>query len=77
MNKNEGKYKDYIFVGNGPTREDLSAFKNIKYIVGDLAYDIHGKPLDKNYMLPFFVAKESYDEYNRIMQAQVEAIRNS
>jgi hypothetical protein len=77
MNKNAGKYKDYIFVGNGTTGEDLSAFKNIKYIIGDLAYDIHGKELDKNYCLPMFVAKESYNEYNRIMQAQLEAIRRS
>ena len=77
MNKNAGKYKDYVFVGNTTTGGDLSVFKNIKYIVGELAYDIHGKELNKNYMLPFFVAKESYDEYNRIMQAQVEAIRRS
>lgn len=75
MNKNVGKIKDYIFVGNTPAGGNLSKFKNIKYIIGELAYDIHGKELDKNYMLPFFVAKESYDEYNRIMQAELEAIR--
>lgn len=71
------EYKDYIFIGNTPAGKDLSKFKNIKYIVGELALDIHGKPLDKNYMLPFYVAKESYDEYNRIMQAELEAIRRS
>ena len=77
MNKNAGKYKDYIFVGNTPTGGSLSELKNVKYIIGELALDIHGKPLDKNYMLPFYVAKESYDEYNRIAQAQLSAIRNS
>jgi hypothetical protein len=77
MNKNAGKYKDYIFVGNTPAGGDLSEFKNIKYMVGNLAYDIHGKEIDKNYMLPLFVAKESYNEYDRIMMAQLSAIRNS
>lgn len=77
MNKNVGKYKDYIFVGNTPTGGNLSELKNIKYIIGDLAYDIHGNSIDKNYMLPLFVAKESYDEYDRIMMAQLNAIRNS
>ena len=77
MNKNVGKHKDYIFVGNTPTGGNLSEFKNIKYIIGDLAYDIHGKPINKNYMLPLFVAKESYNEYDRIMMAQLKAIRNS
>jgi hypothetical protein len=71
-----GKYKDYIFVGNTPTGGDLSEFKNIKYIVGDLAYDIHGKAININYMRPFFVAKECYNEYNRIMMAQLKTIRN-
>ena len=77
MNKNVGKHKDYIFVGNTPTGGNLSELKNIKYIIGDLAYDIHGEKLDKNYMLPLFVAKESYNEYDRIMMAQLKAIRNS
>jgi len=77
MNKNVGKLKDYIFVGNTPTGGKLTEFENLKYIVGDLAYDIHGEKLDKNYMLPLFVAKESYNEYDRIMMAQLKAIRNS
>lgn len=76
MNKNVGKYKDYIFVGNIPAGDSLSDMKSIKYIIGELAYDIHGKEIDKNYMLPLFVAKESYDDYNRIMQEQLIAIRN-
>ena len=77
MNRNTGKIKGYIFVGNTPKGGKLTEFKNIKYIIGDLAYDIHGKEIDKNYMLPLFVAEESYAEYGRIMMEQLKAIRNS
>jgi hypothetical protein len=76
MNKNVGKHKDYIFVGNTPTGGDLSELEGVKYLVGELAYDLDGKEIDKNYLLPLFVAKESYDKYDRIMMAQLSAIRN-
>jgi len=65
-----------IFVGNTPSGGDLSELKNVKYLIGDIALDIHGKAIDKSYMLPLFVAKESYNEYDRIMMAQLSAIRN-
>ena len=75
MKKYAEEIEGYIFVGNTPTGGDLSELKNIKYIIGDLALDIHGGKLDKNYMLPLFVKKESYNEYNRIMEDQMRKIR--
>lgn len=77
MLKYAKEIEGYIFVGNIPKGDSLSDMKNIKYIIGDLALDIHGKAIDKNYMLPLFVAKESYNEYDRIMMEQLRAIRNS
>jgi len=77
MKKCAKEFKGYIFVGNTPSGGDLSELNNVKYLIGDTALDIHGEVIDKNYMLPLFVAKESYDEYNRIMMAQLSAIRNS
>ena len=77
MKRYAEEIEGYIFVGNTPTGGNLSELKNVKYLIGDTALDIHGKEIDKNYMLPLFVAKESYNEYNRIMMAQLSAIRNS
>lgn len=71
MNKNDGTIKNYIFVGNTTTGRDLSYLKNVKYILGELAYDIDGKEIETWHMLPLFIEKGwSYDEFNRIMQAQ-------
>ena len=74
-----GCRKDEIFVGNQRTGEDLSYLDNkgIKYRVGEIALDIHGKEIEQWYVRPLFIKKESYDKYNRIMQAQLEAIRRS
>ena len=77
MNRNTGKIKGYIFVGNTPTGGKLTEFKNLKYIIGKIAYDIHGKEIDKNYMLPLYIVEESYAEYDRIMMEQLKAIRSS
>ena len=77
MKKYSEEIEGYIFVGNTPTGGDLSELKNVKYQIGELTLDIHGKAIDKSHMLPLFVAKESYDEYDRIMMAQLRAIRNS
>lgn len=76
MKKYAKEIEGYTFVGNTPTGGDLSELKNVKYLIGEIALDIHGKEIDKNYMLPLFIKEgRSYDEYNKIMQAQVEAIR--
>ena len=77
MKRYAKEIEGYIFVSNTPSEGDLPELKNVKYQIGELALDIHGKVIDKNHMLPLFVAKESYDEYNRIMMAQLSAIRNS
>ena len=76
MKKYTEEIEGYIFVGNTPTGGDLSELKNVKYLIGGIALDIHGKVIDKNYMLPLYIAKESYDEYDRIMMTQLSAIRN-
>lgn len=75
MKKYVEEIKDYIFVGNTPTGGNLSELKNVKYLIGEIALDIHGEAIDKNYMRPLYIAKESYEEYDRIMMAQLRAIR--
>jgi len=78
MKKCAKEIEGYIFVGNTPTGGALSELKNVKYRIGEIALDIHGKELDKNYMVPLYIEKgRSYDEYDRIMMAQLRAIRNS
>lgn len=75
----KGCKENEIFVGNTTTGGDLSYLdeSNIRYRIGEVALDIHGKEIEKWYMRPLFIKQESYDKYNRIMQAQLEAIRRS
>ena len=76
MNKNDNTIKGYVFVGNTETKGNLSQLTNITYIIGDLAYDIHGNEIEPHYMRPLFVAQEDYNNYNKIMQTELERIRN-
>jgi len=78
MKKCAKEIEGYIFVGNTPTEGDLSELKNVKYRIGEIALDIHGKELDEKYMVSLYIEEgKSYDEYNRIMMAQFRKIRNS
>ena len=65
------------FVGNTTAGDNLSYLDEagVEYRIGEIALDIHGKEI--GYMRPLFINLKSYDKYNRIMQAQVEAIRRS
>lgn len=42
--------------------------------LGDLALDIEGKKLPSNYR-PLFIGQAEIDQYNRIMEARLSAIR--
>lgn len=70
---------DESFVGNTGTHDSLEYLDRagVKYRVGDVALDIHGAKLSPALFRPLFVKKESYNKYNSVMQAQLEAIRRS
>ena len=59
-----------IWVGNVSIIRDLSYLKiaGVKFRRGIQAYDINGEKISKNYMLPLFVTKETFDKYNRVME---------
>lgn len=69
-----------IFVGNIYTStvnketENLTK-KSIKFRIGKLAYDIHGKKLSTYQSLPLFIDKESHNKYDNMMMAELSAIR--
>lgn len=68
MNKTTPEIKDYIFVGNVPAGADCSIrYPGIDCFKGKQAYDIHDNKLDKSYMLPLYVHKNSFDRYDRLM----------
>jgi hypothetical protein len=70
MNKAESHVKkNEIFVGNTCANEDMSYLKGIKYRLGDQAFDIHGKKLAKDYVLPLFIDKKDMNRYDSIMMA--------
>lgn len=75
MKQCQPELPDEIFVGNIASNDKLSNLVGVEYRIGDQAYDIHGKKLPKNYMLPLYIKKSSRNKYNDIMQAELEKIR--
>lgn len=68
------------FVGNIYTTQiekevEKLTSKNIKFRIGNLAYDIHGKILPKEQCLPLFINKDSHTKYDNMMMAELRAIR--
>ena len=69
-----------IFVGNIYTstlneeKEKLTK-KDIKFRIGQLAYDIHGNKLLTSQSLPLFIEKGSHTKYDNMMMAELRAIR--
>ena len=65
--------RDEIFVGNTSTiifPDDEHSFKlnNIKYRLGNVTFDIHGKIIKDNATKPLFIKKDSCDTYNKLMR---------
>lgn len=60
-----------IWLGNTDVRqgvkipEYLNSLKTAR--IGNQAYDIKGKPLDRGYMRPLIIDKSEADAYDRIM----------
>lgn len=65
---------DEIWVGNTKTKELLSTltkFKSLKTLrVGQQAFDIRGKKLNRQYMKPLFVNKSEENMYDKIMMTR-------
>ena len=71
---------DEKFIGNTTTMQAHrlpDELEGVKFRLGNIAYDIHGNPLDKREHLPVFVKKESLKLYDEIMMAQMAAIRKA
>lgn len=66
--------KDEIFVGNTRADNDLSELPGVKCRLGTQAYDINGRRLPTDYMLPLYVHKDSMRLYIRIYQQRLDAI---
>jgi hypothetical protein len=70
-----------IFIGNHNVTgglelpKYLSGLKTLR--LGDLAYDLNGKPLPRNQYRPLFVHVSEMLDYDRIMVERMRAIRNS
>jgi len=66
---------DEVFVGN--TRSvsgipsHLSGLKTAR--LGRVAYDLDGKKIANDYMLPLLIGKEEAAQYDRIMMARLSA----
>lgn len=67
--------KDEIFLGNVEIknwkgeekewkRDDVKHLKTLR--IGEQAYDIYGKPLNKEYIRPLIIHKSECEEYDRI-----------
>lgn len=61
--------KEERFVGNIKASRGIpSYFSELKTIrLGEIAYDIHNKKLDTDYMSPLFVGLSEYSKYDLIM----------
>lgn len=74
MNYHKEQRKNEIYLGNTISKkfpsEKISKLKTIR--LGEVAYDIHGKPLPKDDPYkPLFVDKSEYDEYHKIMEKEL------
>lgn len=78
MSYYKGCGENEIFVGNhwaGASLKELDE-GGVEYRLGDVAYDINGKVIAKDYMLPLFIAKKSLTKYDSIAMAELSRIRN-
>lgn len=80
MAKHEKCENNEIFIGNINTiakDKEIKRLtdKNIKFRIGNLAYDIHGNQLPIEQCLPLFIKKESLSIYDTMMMTELRAIR--
>jgi len=72
--KHEGCMDGEVFVGNIASGDKLDHLKEIKYRIGTVAYDIHGKKIASTLMRPLFIKKEDYEKYDAIMMIHLRNI---
>jgi hypothetical protein len=69
-----------IWVGNTDVRSELSIPSYLEGKVktarlGEQAYDIHGKPIERWYMRPLIIHQSESGVYDRIMMDRLKSLR--
>lgn len=67
--------KNEVWVGNTNANGIPDKIKNLKTArLGEQAFDIHGKKIDRTYMLPLFIGVSEESQYDRIMMGNIPKI---
>lgn len=78
MKTNEELKDGEIFLGNTSVQnlaKKMQLYTSLKTVrVGKQAYDIDGKKLPQDYMLPLFLNEKERTQYDRIKEKQKEPI---
>lgn len=76
MSHYSGNKPNEIFLGNVEVAKFplnyLSSLKTLR--IGEQAYDIEGKPIDRDDMRPMFIDRSEHDAYGRIMMSRFSKI---
>jgi hypothetical protein len=64
-----------IFIGNTDVRNGVNIPEHLRDMktarLGEQAFDIYGKPLDRSYCRPLIIHKSEADLYDRIMMSRL------
>lgn len=72
--------EDEVFVGNMnviidfPREKEKFEKNGIRYRLGNIAHDIHGKTIGGNVMKPLFVSKKDHEKYDILQMSELNKI---